>query len=150
MQFDSAATTAVVSCYCTVPAASTFKPNPEPLTTKSISLCNCVCALVVSSLLYITSDRPFDSFLSLRAQQSLGSFSHPSPSIQAADNVPLNGPPSYVLPRQLTSSLYPPGFTTVLPSVCSPAASRARPHSGHTAHNLQGKNEEQKRWGNVN
>ena len=44
----------------------------------------------------------------------------------------------YPLPRQLTSSLYPPGFTTALPSVCSPAASGARPQSGHTANDSQG------------
>lgn len=63
---------------------------------------------------------------------SAPSSSHPTLSTQATDNVPLNGPPPYPLPRQLTSSLYPPGFTTVLPSVCSPAASGAPPQSGHT------------------
>lgn len=53
------------------------------------------------------------------------------------------------LPRQLTSSLYPPGFTTVLPSVCSPSASGARPQSGHTAIISQGESEEQKGWSNI-
>lgn len=46
-------------------------------------------------------------------------------SINPISKVPLNAPSPYLWPRQLTSLRFPPGFTTVLPSVCTPAL-RAR------------------------
>lgn len=124
---------------CTVSAANTSEPNLW-LMKKTVYHCATFPAVKIKKIRLT-----FDSHHLCRPRRAPTPHStYPAPSTKATDNVPLNGPPPYPLPRQLTSSLYPPGFTTVLPSVCSPAASGARPQSDHTVNDSQGERKEQK------
>lgn len=95
--------------------------------------CMCASSGLITTINNIRLPTPDSNHLCRPHRASVPLSSHLASITQATDNVPLNGPPSYPLPRQLTSSLYPPGFTTVLPSVCSPTASGAQSQLGHTA-----------------